>query len=50
MFDYDERESEYMTIIEMLNEMSLGKAVACILGFHVVIGIVGLLFAYWVTR
>lgn len=51
MFDYnDEKESEYMTITEMLEEMSWLKAIGCIIGFYFVIGGMVLGFVYWYTR
>lgn len=49
MYD-DEKESEYLTILEMLEEMSMGKAVAVILGFYTVVASVAMIFVYWFTK
>lgn len=48
--DDDEKESEYMTILEMLEEMGMGKAIAVILGFYSVVASIVLFFVYWLTR
>jgi hypothetical protein len=47
---YDEKESEYLTILEMLEEMSTGKAVAVILGFYTVVASIAMVVVYWLTR
>ena len=49
MYD-DEKESEYLTILEMLQEMSTGKAVAVILGFYTVVAGIVMIFVYWFTK
>jgi hypothetical protein len=49
MYD-DEKESEYLTILEMLDQMPLGKAVVAILGFHTVVASITMFFVYWLTR
>jgi hypothetical protein len=49
MYD-DGKESEYLTILEMLEQMKLGKAIAVILGFYSAIGGIVLVFVYWLTR
>ena len=49
MYD-DEKESEYLTILEMLEEMSMGKAVAVILGFYTLVASVAMNFVYWFTK
>jgi hypothetical protein len=49
MYD-DEKEGEYLTILEMLEQMKLGKAIAVILGFYTVAASIVLFFVYWFTR
>jgi hypothetical protein len=49
MYD-DEKESEYLTILEMLEQMKLSRAIAVILGFYSIIGIIVMIFVYWLTR
>jgi hypothetical protein len=49
MYD-DEKESKYLTILEMLEQMKLSKAIAVILGFYSIIGIIAMGFVYWLTR
>jgi hypothetical protein len=49
MYD-EEQESEYMTILEMLQEMPLGKAIMAILGFYIVIGSVTMSVLYFLLK
>jgi hypothetical protein len=49
MYD-DEKESEYLTILEMLEQMPLGKAMMAILGFYTIVASVAMFFVYWFTR
>ena len=46
----DEKESEYQTILEMIQEMSIGKFIACLLGFYTIIATPVLFFVYWLTK
>ena len=46
----DEKESEYYTITELLQEMNLGKAIGVIVGFFSIVGSIAMIFAYWFTR
>jgi hypothetical protein len=46
----DDKESEYYTIIELLESMGLGKAIAIILGFYTIVAGIVMVFVYWLTR
>lgn len=50
MFNDDEKESEYLTIIEMLEGMGLGKAMAYIVGFYTIVAGIVMIFVYWLTK
>ena len=45
-----EKESEYYTIIELLESMSMGKAIGFIVGFFSIIGTIVMIFVYWLIR
>lgn len=48
--DEEEKESEYYTVLELLESMSLAKALASIFGFFTIIGGITMFFVYWFTR